>query len=145
MYLVGVELGVSLAQSVQKGFWIPTQRLSRREEIRAPDVQADPLRCPDAGCNVPLRRRRGMGHTSPVNGAARLGATLCHPSLSLLRPCLGSARNCLTGNIRAAAANLGSPRFMQSRQPAPGPLLLTHSTSTDRCINYSRRNGSSLD
>jgi len=77
-YLVRVEVGVGLAQAVQERLRVSAQRLSRREKVRAADVQANPFGRAASGRLQSLPGKK-CG-TPPTIRAARVRALLRHPS-----------------------------------------------------------------
>lgn len=126
-----------MAQSVQKRLGVSTQRLSRRQKICPPDVQANPLGRPEAAPLV-----RGVSRTSAGHGAASLGAVLGHLSLPFalpVRPSPPPRRRLTRGNVRRAQTpppptSAAEPRLMQSgggSSATPPPTAALRSSAND--------------
>lgn len=73
-YLIGVQIGVGLAQSVKEGFRVSAQRLPSGEEVGSADIEANPFGRAARGRVVPIGG--GQSRTPAGHRATRLGRVL---------------------------------------------------------------------
>lgn len=98
--------------------------------------------CPRRSVESTSMPQHRMKCFSPPENGPNISGERSRSSRSCSLPSLSSSpppwlRLCLCGwqEISKLQPLTWSPRFMQSRLPAPRPLLLTHSTSTDRHLH----------